>query len=217
MFRQIFVYILFSLLLVQVSKAQYVDPFVVDLYEQAGVKIDWTSVAEDEAWYSGEIVDFDKLESIGIHADELLDPVIKFIISYGDRWVLDVVIDTVRYELWYYPGYWEMFHKYVRINENVTAGFEEICDLTDLTKEEDWVPLWKKITEDAFFTDTKMIMFGTAWPGIKESFKYEYLNTIETGDDVTLMYIGDYKWKYIFPETDLEMKVVFTSGNFKGR
>jgi len=214
MFRGVFVFCVISLFMAQLSVAQYFDPFVVDLYEQAGVRIDWTSLADDEAWYSGEIVDFDKLQSIGIQVDEPSDAVIKFIVNFGDRWALDVVIDTMKFKLWYYPGCWEMFYKYDRINENVTAGFYEICDLSDLAIEEDQFHLWTKINADAFFIDTKMIMFGTAWPGIKESFKYEHLGSVETGDDVTLMNLGDYKWKYIFPETGLEMKVVFTLGNF---
>jgi len=212
MFRGVFVFCIISLFMTQLSVAQYFDPFVVDLYEQAGVRIDWTSLADDEAWYSGEIVDFDKLQSIGIQVDEPSDAVIKFIVNFGDRWALDVVIDTIK--LWYYPGYWEMFNQYDRINENVTAGFDEICDLSDLAIEDDQFHFWTKINEDAFFIDTKMIMFGTAWPGIKESFRYEHLGSVETGDDVTLMNLGDYKWKYIFPETGLEMKVVFTLGNF---
>jgi len=187
---------------------------VVDLYEQGGVEIDWMNNSEDEAWYSGEIIDFEKLQSIGIQVNEDVDPVVKIIVNYGDRWALDVVIDTMKFELWYYPGYWEMFNQYDRINENVSAGFEEICDMKELKSREDRFHLWNKINEDAFFIDTKMIMFGTAWPGIKESFKYEHLGSVETGDDVTLLYLGDYKWKYIFPETGLEMKVVFTSGNF---
>ena len=138
----------------------------------------------------------------------------KINILIGDRWELDIEIDTLRFELWYYPGYWEMFHKYDRINEDVTAEFDEICDLSDLAKGDDLFQLWNIINEDAFFSDTRMIMFGTAWPGIYEKFKYEYLGSIETGDNVTLLYLGDYQWKYIFPESGLEMKVVFTSGNF---
>lgn len=199
------------------TEAQYFDPLTVDLFEQTGIEVHWANLSEDKAWYSGEIEDLNKLYEFGIPVDELSETDVKINILIGDRWELDIEIDTLGLELWYYPGYWEMFYKYDRINEDVKAKFDEICDLSDLTQEDDMFQLWNIINEDAFFIDTRMIMFGTAWPGIYKKFKYEYLDSIETGDDVTLLYLGDYQWKYIFPESGLEMKVVFTSGSFVKR
>jgi len=197
------------------ASGQYIEPVKIDFYEQAGIMLDWPDEIADEYFITGNIQDGEKFTALGIPYIDLMSEEVNILINNGDKWDIVFEIDTNQYKLLYKPGYWEVYHGYDRIGERLSARFNEICDLTGSVDSDDDYEILDVISRDGFFTDTKMMMFGTAWPGINDDFKYEQMKNIETGDDVTLIYFGDYTWKYIFPENDLEIKVVYTPGYLK--
>jgi hypothetical protein len=201
-------------LVISTASGQFIEPVKIDFYEQIGVKLEWPGEVMDEQPVYGTISDMDKFSALDPKIGDLLVEEVTLSVVFGDKWKIYLIVDTLQFELSYRPGFWEMYHGYEIINRDVSAAFTEICDISELIQTADELEMLDIISEPGIFTDTKMLMFGNAWPGIEENFKYTYMQGIETGDDVIFMNSGEHKWKYRFPENNLEIKAHYTPGYF---
>jgi hypothetical protein len=192
------------------AKAQYIEPLKIDLFEQTGIKLDWNGLVNESQPIPGRIVDIEKLFQSGIK-EELMDDIISISVTTGDKWKIQLNIDTLVYYLIYRPGKWEIFHEFELISNEVLLEFIDICDFTPYLEVYDDYLFYDMISTTDYF-DSKMVMFGTAWTGLKDEFKYNHLKEIQTGDEVTIYNVEKYKWMFRFPENGLEMLVVYTPG-----